>query len=73
MIASDTRLTRGFNILSRDQGKVLPLTAHTMMASSGCWADVLTLSKVLQDRITVSVQHQLVIKKLFLWVDVILE
>lgn len=52
MIASDTRLTRGFNILSRDQGKVLPLTANTMMASSGCWADVLTLSKVLQDRIT---------------------
>ncbi|KAK8392801.1 hypothetical protein O3P69_014914 [Scylla paramamosain] len=52
MIASDTRLTRGFNILSRNQEKVLRLTPHTMMASSGCWADVLTLSKVLQDRIT---------------------
>ncbi|KAK4325242.1 hypothetical protein Pmani_004201 [Petrolisthes manimaculis] len=52
MIASDTRLTRGFNILSRDQGKVLGLTPKTMMASSGCWADVLTLKKVLNARLT---------------------
>ncbi|KAK8728398.1 hypothetical protein OTU49_009272 [Cherax quadricarinatus] len=52
MIASDTRLSRGFNIFSREQDKVFPLTPKTMMASSGCWADVLTLNKVLQARLT---------------------
>ncbi|XP_071550435.1 proteasome subunit beta type-1 isoform X1 [Panulirus ornatus] len=52
MMASDTRLSRGFNIFSREQGKVFELTPKTMMASSGCWADVLTLNKVLQARLT---------------------
>lgn len=53
MIASDTRLSRGFNIFSREQSKVFGLTPKTMMTSSGCWADVLTLNKVLQSRLTV--------------------
>lgn len=51
MVASDTRLSRGFNILSREQGKVFNLTPKTMLASTGCWADVLTLNKVLQARL----------------------
>lgn len=54
MVASDTRLSRGFNILSREQGKVFNLTPKTMLASTGCWADVLTLNKVLQARLMVS-------------------
>ncbi|XP_064099061.1 proteasome subunit beta type-1-like [Macrobrachium nipponense] len=52
MVASDTRLPRGFNIYTRDQRKVFGLTTKTMLASTGCWADVLTLNKVLQARLT---------------------
>jgi len=51
IVASDTRLSRGFNILSREQTKVFSLTTKTVMASTGCWADVLTLNKVLQKRL----------------------
>jgi len=59
MVASDTRLSRGFNILSREQPKVFPLTSKTMLASTGCWADVLTLNKVLQSRLMLySHEHQ---------------
>ncbi|MCL4129246.1 UNVERIFIED_CONTAM: hypothetical protein GTU68_034372 [Idotea baltica] len=53
MLASDTRLTQGYNILSRDQSKCYKLTPHTMLSSTGCWADVLTLTKVLESRLTV--------------------
>jgi len=52
MIASDTRMTHGYSILSRDQKKVFKLTNQTMLASTGCWADVLTLNKVLDARLT---------------------
>ncbi|KAK7069290.1 Proteasome subunit beta type-1 [Halocaridina rubra] len=52
MVASDLRLSRGFNIFSREQSKIFGLTPKTMLASTGCWADVLTLNKVLQARLT---------------------
>lgn len=52
MVASDTRLSRGFNIFTREQPKVFNLTSKTMLASTGCWADVLTLNKVFQARLT---------------------
>ena len=55
MIASDTRMTHGYSILSRDQKKVFKLTNQTMLASTGCWADVLTLNKVLEARLTVNI------------------
>ncbi|XP_076038537.1 proteasome beta6 subunit [Oratosquilla oratoria] len=52
MIASDLRLPRGFNILTREQSKCFQLTPNTTLASTGCWADVLTLTKVIQARLT---------------------
>jgi len=51
VVASDTRLARGYNILSREQSKVFPLTTKTSLASTGCWADVQTLNIVLQKRL----------------------
>ncbi|CAL4101205.1 unnamed protein product, partial [Meganyctiphanes norvegica] len=59
MVASDTRLSRGFNIFTREQGKVFKLTDKTMLASTGCWADVLTLNKMFQARLTMYThEHQ---------------
>lgn len=55
MLASDTRLTQGYNILSRQQTKCFKLTSETMLSSTGCWADVLTLTKILEARLTVSI------------------
>ena len=54
MVGSDTRLAGRAAILSRQQTKVFPLTANTVIASTGCWADVLALNKDLQARLTVS-------------------
>ena len=54
-IGCDTRLTRGYSILTRNQEKVFQLTPKTFIASTGCWADVLTLTKNLETRLTVSI------------------
>lgn len=53
MVGSDSRLSGGSGILSREQTKVFPLTANTVIASTGCWADVLTLNKDLKSRLRV--------------------
>ena len=52
VIASDTRLTNGgFGILSRQIPKMFQLTDESVLAACGCWADVLTLTKLINARI----------------------
>jgi len=51
VVASETRLAEGFLIYTRDRPKLFKLTDQTVLASTGCWCDVLTFVKVLQARI----------------------
>lgn len=52
IVASDTRLTDGgYGILSRHQPKMFNLTEHIVLGATGCWADVLTLTRLLDARI----------------------
>jgi len=50
IIASDTRLTSGFAIYTRDQGKLHSLTNSAVLGASGCWCDVLSLTRLIQAR-----------------------
>lgn len=51
IIASDTRLSTGYSILTREQSKLFPMTPNTILASTGCWCDSLTFAKVMEMRI----------------------
>ena len=52
VVASDTRLTNGgYGILSRNVSKMFQLTDESVLAACGCWADVLTLTKLINARI----------------------
>lgn len=52
LIASDTRLTDGgYGILSRTQPKLFQLTDNIILGATGCWADVLTLTKLVSARV----------------------
>lgn len=51
VIASDSRLSEGFSIHTRDQPKTYQLTPTTVVGSCGFHGDVLTLIKVLKARI----------------------
>ena len=52
IVASDTRLTDGgYGILSRSQPKLFNLTGNICLAATGCWADVLTLTRLIGVRI----------------------
>lgn len=54
VIASDTRLTNGsYGIMSREQSKLFKLSDKIVLAATGCWADVLTLTKLMEARIQV--------------------
>ena len=54
IIASDTRLTNGgYGIVSRNQTKLFPLGDKMVLGATGCWADVLTLTKLVEARIQV--------------------
>lgn len=48
--AGCTRMSTGYEILSRSQGKLLQLSDKTVLASVGCQADITTLNKVLITR-----------------------
>lgn len=52
VVASDTRLTDGrYGILSRNVSKMFQLTDESVLAACGCWADVLSLTKLINARI----------------------
>ncbi|EDW94820.1 proteasome subunit beta type-1 [Drosophila teissieri] len=44
VIAADTRLSSGYNIHSRTQSKLFKLSPQTVLGSTGCWADTLSLT-----------------------------
>uniref|UniRef100_T1J791 Proteasome subunit beta n=1 Tax=Strigamia maritima TaxID=126957 RepID=T1J791_STRMM len=50
VIASDTRLSTGFQIYTREQPKLFRLSPTTVLGSSGCWCDILTFTKILEAR-----------------------
>jgi 20S proteasome subunit beta 6 len=53
VIASDTRLSSGYSILSRTQTKLFPLTGRTVLGSTGCWADILTFTRLVEARMKI--------------------
>jgi hypothetical protein len=58
IIASDTRLTNGgYGIMSRNQSKLFQLSDKIVLGATGCWADVLTLTKMIEARIQVSFNY----------------
>jgi len=59
LIATDTRLSQGFSIHSRDNPKTYQLTDNSVLGSCGFHGDVLTLNKVIKARLTVFEQTHL--------------
>lgn len=53
LIATDTRLSQGFSIHSRDSPKTYPLSSGTVLGCCGFHGDVLTLTKVLGARLQI--------------------
>ncbi|CAG0892622.1 unnamed protein product [Cyprideis torosa] len=51
VIASETRLTAGFNIFSRECNKLFPLTPKTILGCAGCWCDILTFTELVRTRL----------------------
>lgn len=51
IIASETRLSTGYQIYTRDQPKMFQLTPQTILGSTGCWCDALTFAKVIEARV----------------------
>lgn len=51
VVAGDTRMSRGYSILSRDVPKLLQLTDKVVLAASGMQADINALRKILTTRI----------------------
>jgi len=51
VMASDTRLSEGFSIHTRDAPKTRPLSDSTVLACAGCHGDVLTLTKMIDARL----------------------
>jgi len=51
IIASDTRLSSGYSIYTREQPKLFQLTGQTILGSTGCWCDVLTFTRILEARL----------------------
>lgn len=51
IIGADTRLSTGFAIYTREQNKLFRLSDNTVLGCAGCWADTLTLTRVLKARL----------------------
>lgn len=50
VIAADTRLSSGYSIHTREQNKSFKLSNTTVLASTGCWCDTLSLSSLVGAR-----------------------
>ncbi|XP_011495264.1 PREDICTED: proteasome subunit beta type-1 [Ceratosolen solmsi marchali] len=57
LIAADTRLSTGYSIYSRKQEKLFKLSDTTVLGCSGCWCDILTLTRVISARMQIY-QHE---------------
>lgn len=53
IVASDTRLSEGFSIHTRDSPKCYKLTDKTVIGCSGFHGDCLTLTKIIEARLKV--------------------
>lgn len=53
IIAAETRLSAGFSIYTRNQEKLFKLSDTTILGSTGCWCDTLTLTRILAARMQV--------------------
>lgn len=51
IIASETRLSTGYNVYTREQPKMFQLTPKTVLGSTGCWCDALSFAKVIEARV----------------------
>lgn len=51
IIASETRLSTGYQIYTRDQSKLFQMTPNCILGSTGCWCDALTFAKVIEARV----------------------
>lgn len=51
IVASETRLSTGYQIYTRNQSKLFQLTPKTILGSTGCWCDALTFAKVIEGRV----------------------
>ncbi|XP_030371106.1 proteasome subunit beta type-1-like [Scaptodrosophila lebanonensis] len=51
VIAGDTRLSSGYNIHSSTQSKLFQLAPLTVLASTGCWCDTLSLIGLMKVRL----------------------
>lgn len=52
LIAGCTRMSTGYEILSRNQSKLFHLTGSTVLAAAGCNSDVTTMQRMLSARLT---------------------
>jgi len=50
IIAADTRLSSGYSIHTRNQDKSFKLSERTVLASTGCWCDTLSLTSLISAR-----------------------
>jgi len=50
VIASDTRLSSGYSIYTREQPKLFKLSDKTILGLASCWCDALTLAKIVEAR-----------------------
>lgn len=50
VIGSDTRLSSGYSIHTRDQNKLFKLSGKTVLGSTGCWCDTLSLTSLISAR-----------------------